>query len=68
MSDYYFIKNDQSQLGYDPVLVEDWLKAVEHIARRKGVKITQSMILAELGFGKKKAARRKKQRIYEFCQ
>ena len=60
MSDYYFIKNNDSPLGYDPVLLEDWSKAVERIAARRGVRITQSMIRRELGLGKKKAARRKK--------
>lgn len=64
MSDYYFIKNNGSPLGYDPVLLEDWAKVTRRIARREGVNITQSMILSELGVGKKKTVRRKRIHLY----
>lgn len=48
MSDYYYFEDKESDLGYTPVLGDDYVMAIKSIARRKGIKITDRMILNEI--------------------
>lgn len=48
MSDYYFLDDKNSDFGYTSVLGDDFVAAIRAIAKRKGVKITDKMILNEI--------------------
>lgn len=59
MSDYYYFEDKENDWGYTPVLGDDYIMALETIVRRKGIKITDKMILEEI-FHKKKIRHLKK--------
>lgn len=48
MGSYYYIKGKNSELGYTPVLEEEYIEAIFRIAKKKGVKITEAKILKEI--------------------
>lgn len=48
MSDYYYLDDKESDFGYTPVLGDDFVAAVLSIAKRKGVEITDKIILNEI--------------------
>lgn len=58
MSDYYYFKDKESDWGYTPVLGDDFVEAVRSIAKRKGIKITDKMILNEIFHKKKRVVRK----------
>ncbi|OGE64430.1 hypothetical protein A3I48_00470 [Candidatus Daviesbacteria bacterium RIFCSPLOWO2_02_FULL_36_7] len=60
MSDYYYIDDKESDFGYIPVLGDDFVAAILSIAKRRGVKITDEMILNEIFHKKKKGIKKAK--------
>lgn len=58
--DYYYYDDPQSQFGYQPVPVDDVVAAMQRIAKREGVVLSDEDILRELGLKKHKSIRRKK--------
>lgn len=48
MGSYYYVSDRSSDLGYTPVPEDEYIQAVLRIAKRKGVEITDAMILEEL--------------------
>ncbi len=48
MGSYYYVKDKNSDFGYAPVPEEEYTQAIIHIAKKKGVKITDKMILKEV--------------------
>lgn len=48
MSSYYYFDDPNSEFGSIPVPEEDYFAAILRIARRKGIKITDKLILKEL--------------------
>lgn len=61
MGDYYYFKNPDPEDPWKdfPVPVEEVFRALRKIARNRGVKITDQMILRELGYVKKPPVRKK---------
>lgn len=48
MGSYYYIKDKDSEFGFTPVPEEDYTQALLCIAKNKGVKITDKMILKKI--------------------
>lgn len=48
MSSHCYIQDPNSEFGSVPVAEEDYITAILRIARRKGIKITDQLILREL--------------------
>ncbi|MBI2330443.1 hypothetical protein HYU94_03555 [Candidatus Daviesbacteria bacterium] len=58
MSDYYYIDDKESDWGYTPVLGDDFVAAIISIAKQKGLRITDKMILNEIFPKKEKVAKK----------
>lgn len=48
MGSYYYINDPKSEFGYIPIPEDEYVEAIFRIAKRKGVKISDKMILEEL--------------------
>ncbi len=48
MSDYYYFNDKDEEWGFTPVLGEDYIRALITIAKKKGIRITNRMVLEEL--------------------
>lgn len=48
MGSYYYVTDIKSELGYTPISEEDYVGAIIRIAKRKGIKISDKMILEEI--------------------
>lgn len=61
MTDYYFYPDDDpaNEWGYFPVPLDDVVAAMQRIAKKEGIRITDADILHELGLKKKQAGTRK---------
>lgn len=66
MGTYYYLKNPDphDEWGMLPVADDDYVDAIFRIAKKSGVKITEKMILDELGLGKKLKKTRKSKRVH----
>jgi len=49
MGSYYYVKDPNSEFGYTPIPEEEYIVAILRIVGKRGVKITDGMILEELG-------------------
>lgn len=58
MSDYYYLKNKDDEDNTAPVLGDDYIAALLSIAKKKGINITNEMILKEIGVGSSKRIKR----------
>lgn len=48
MGSYYYIEDKSSENGFTPVPEDEYIQAIFRIAKKKGVRITDGMILGEL--------------------
>lgn len=48
MGSYYYVKDKNSDFGYTPIHEEEYIEAIFRIAKKKGVNITDVMILQEI--------------------
>lgn len=57
MGSYYYLEDPDSEFGTTPVPEDEYLAAVLRIAKKKGIEITDEMILEELEEIKKRRKR-----------
>ena len=50
MSDYYYFEDSEEEFEMTPVLGDDYIQALISIAKKYGLKITDKMILEEIGY------------------
>jgi len=51
MGNYYYVRDKDSEFGFTPVPEDDYIQAIFHIAKKRNLRITDKMILAELKEG-----------------
>ena len=64
MGTYYYLKNPNphDEWGMVPVHEDDYIAAILRVAKKRGVKITDGMIMKEIGLGTKKKRRETKRK------
>lgn len=48
MGSYYYVEDQNSESGFTPVPENDYIQAVFRIAKKRGLKITDNLILKEI--------------------
>lgn len=48
MGTYYYIKDEKSEDGFQPVYEDDYIQALYSISKKRGLEINDEMILEEL--------------------
>ena len=48
MSDYYYFKDKEEEFGVTTVLGDDYIHALHSIAKKRGLNITDEMVLQEI--------------------
>lgn len=59
MSDYYYLNDDESELGSSPVLGDDYIRVLRSMIKKNGIKITDKIILEEIFKKTKRKTERK---------
>lgn len=64
MGTYYYIDDPESENGHLPIYEDDYITAIFSIAKKRGIKITNEMILEEVKsrWGKTKKEKSPKKR------
>lgn len=48
MGSYYYVSDENSDLGFTPVPEDEYMQAILRIAKKHGLEITDAMILQEI--------------------